>query len=59
MSLLQSKNVLIDFRSEGFSKKAALFQWSEVHAVAFQKIKNHMSENVYDRYFDTINDAVL
>ena len=49
----------LDFRSEGFLKKVALFQWSEACGVAFQKIKNHMSENVCDRYFDTTKDVVL
>ena len=28
-------------------KKEALFQWSEAHDVAFQKIKNQISEDVF------------
>ena len=59
MPLLHAKYFLLDFRSEGFVKKDALFQWSEEHEVAFQKIKNHMSENVFDRYFETTKDVVL
>ena len=30
----------------GLLKKDALFQWSEAHDVAFQKIKNQISEDV-------------
>ena len=40
-------------------KKEVLFQWAEAHDVAFQNIKNHMSKNVCDRYFDTNKDVVL
>ena len=43
----------------GLLKKDALFQWSEVHDVAFLKIKNQKSENVCDWYFDTTKDVVL
>ena len=30
----------------GLLKKDALFQWSDAHDVAFQKIKNQISEDV-------------
>ena len=43
----------------GLLKKDALFQWSEVHDVAFQKIKNQISEDVCLRYFYTIKEVVL
>ena len=43
----------------GLLKKDALFQWSEAHDVAFQKIKNQMSEDVCLRYFDTTKEVVL
>ena len=33
-------------------KKDALFQWSEAHGVANQKIRNQISENVCLGYFD-------
>ena len=59
MPLLYAKYFLLDFRSEGLFKKDALSQSSEAHDVAFQKIKNYMSENVCERYFDTTKDVVL
>ena len=40
-------------------KKDALFQWSEAHDLAFQKIKNQISEDVCLRYFNTPKDVVL
>ena len=43
----------------GVLKKDALFQWFEAQDVAFQKIKNHITEDVCLRYFDTTKDAVL
>ena len=43
----------------GLLKKDALFQWSEAHCVAFQKIKNQISEGVCLRYFDTTEEVVL
>ena len=43
----------------GLLKKDALFQWYEAHDVAFNKIKNHMSENICNRYFDTTKEVVL
>ena len=43
----------------GLLKKDALFQWSEAHDVAFQKIKNQISEDVCLRYFDTTKEVVL
>ena len=43
----------------GLLKKDALFQWSEVRDVAFQMIKNQISEDVCLRYFNTIKEVVL
>ena len=43
----------------GLFKKYALFQWSEVHYVAFPKIKNHISEDVCLSYFITTKNVVL
>ena len=43
----------------GLLKKDALFQWSEAHDIAFQKIKNQISEDVCLRYFDTSKEVVL
>ena len=43
----------------GLLKKDALFQWSEAHDVAFQKIKNQISEDVCLRYFNTTKEVVL
>ena len=43
----------------GLLTKDVLFQWSEAHDVAFQKIKNQISEDVCLRYFDTTKDVVL
>ena len=43
----------------GLLKKDALFQWSEAHDVAFQRIKNQTSEDVCLRYFDTTKEVVL
>ena len=39
--------------------KDALFQWSEARDVAFQKIKNQISEDVCLRYFNTTKEVVL
>ena len=47
----------LDLRS--LLKKEKSFQGPKAHDVVFQKIKNHMSENVCDRYFDTTKDVVL
>ena len=43
----------------GFLKKDSLFQWSEANDIAFQNIRNHVSKNICDRYFDTTKDVVL
>ena len=43
----------------GLLKKDALFQRSETHDVAFQKIKNQISKDVCLRYFDTTKEVVL
>ena len=43
----------------GLLKKDALFQWSEAHDVAFQKIKNQISKDVCLRYFDTTKEVAL
>ena len=43
----------------GLLKKDALFQWYEAHDVAFEKIKNQISEDVSLRYFDTTEEVVL
>ena len=45
--------------SRGLLKKDVLFQWSEAHDVAFQKIKNQISEDVCLRYFNTTKEVVL
>ena len=49
--------LLSDLR--GLLKKDALFQWSEEHDVACQKIKNHISEDVCLKYFNTTKDVLL
>ena len=43
----------------GLLKKNALFQWSEAHDVAFQKIKNQIRDDVCLRYFNTTKEVVL
>ena len=43
----------------GLLRKDTLFQWSEAHDVAFQKIKYQISEEVCLRYFDTTKEVVL
>ena len=43
----------------GLLKKDALFQWSDALDVAFQKIKNQISEDVCLRYFNTTEEVVL
>ena len=50
-------SLTVDLR--GLLKKDALFQWSEAHDVAFQKIKNQISEDVCLRYFNTTKKVVL
>ena len=44
---------------KGLLKKDALFQWSEAHDVAFQKIKNQISEDVCLWFFNTTKEVVL
>ena len=43
----------------GLLKIDALLWWPDAHDVAFQKIKNQISEDVCLRYLDTTKDAVL
>ena len=37
----------------GLLRKDALFQWTEAHHVAFQKIENHISEDIFHYLCDT------
>ena len=50
-------SLTLDLR--GMLKKEAMFQWSETHDVAFQKVKNNISEDVFLRYFNTTKEVVL
>ena len=40
-------------------QKDASIQWTEVYAVAFQRIKDQISKDVTPRHFDTIKNVVL